>query len=164
MTRLERIGLEDIGDKALHKVLERCSSYFLLHEEKFPTPETLREIVEKVPEGWKAEDKLVFKVMDNEEEIGLVDILKNYPDPDIWMISLLLIIPEYRGCGVGGSVHEEIKRIAQNSGIKNLRIGVLEENFRGRQFWIGLGYEVLKEARVNFGGREKTVEVMVLEI
>lgn len=164
MTRLERIGTEDIGDKNLHKVLERCSSYFLLHEEKFPTPETLREIVEEVPEGWKAEDKLVFKVMDDERAIGLVDILKNYPDTDTWMIGLLLIIPEYRGCGMGGGVHREIKRMALSRGIKKLRVGVLEENFRGRQFWKGLGYKLLKEARVSFGGREKTLEVMTLEI
>lgn len=162
--RLERIGSGDVGDKALHKVLEKCSSYFLLAEEKFPTSETLREIVEEVPEGWKAEDKMVFKVVANEEEIGLVDILKNYPDDETWMIGLLLVTPEYRGCGVGGAIHQEIKGMALNNGIKRLRIGVLEENFRGRQFWRGLGYKLLKEARVTFNGREKTVEVMTLDI
>ncbi len=164
MTRLERIGSGDIGDKALHRVLERCSSYFLLVEEEFPTPETLKEIVEEVPKGWKAEDKLVFKVMADEGEIGLVDILRNYPDTDTWMIGLLLITPEYRGCGVGGRIHEEIKVMAANNGIKKLRIGVLKENFRGRQFWRGLGYNLIKETGVKFNGKEKTVEVMILDI
>ena len=162
--RLEKISLKDIGDKDLHKLLEECSSYFLLQEGEFPTPETLRNILEEVPEGWSEKDKAVFKIVGDERVVGLVDILKNYPDNETWMIGLLLVTPEYRGCGVGGRVHEEIKSMAVNNKIKKLRIGVLEENFRGRQFWRGLGYKLLKEAAVNFNGREKTVEVMTLDI
>lgn len=59
------------------------------------------------------------------------------------MLGLMLIEPEERGKGLGNIVHEALVDWAKDLGAKSFRIGVIEENFKGMNFWSDLGYTTM---------------------
>lgn len=160
----KKITVKDSNNRRLLIFLWRCSEYFMLCENKRPTTKTLEEILTEVPEGYSTEDKVVIEVLEGDKVVGLIDILRGYPDKKAWMIGLLLIAPEFRRLGYGKLIHKEIKRMAKADGAERLRIGVVEENLKAHRFWRKLEYDCVKKSRVDFGGLLKGIIIMTLDI
>lgn len=159
-----RLTSEDACTKGIFILLENCSDYFELCENTVPTKDTLSEIINEVPEGYDKGDKLVLAVSEDDRLIGLIDILKNYPGENTWMIGLLIIDPDFRGKGLGELIHRDIIELAIKEKVSRLRIGVVEKNINALKFWKRRGYLPLKEVDVLLGKERKRVIVMALVI
>ncbi len=109
------------------------------------------------------DDSLTLGVY-NDLLIGIVDIFKNYPNNGTWMIGLLLLSPNERNKKLGKVIHEEIKKYALSQGADTLRIGVVEENIKGRRFWDSLGYQKIQSTTISMGNENHNVDILTLTL
>lgn len=139
----------------------KCSDYYLLHDGVLPSKKEALEIFDSLPPGKVCEDKFTLGIYKSTNElIGVIDIVKNFPVNGEWMLGLLLIEPEERGNGLGKLTHEALVQWAITLGMKSFRIGVIEDNYRGKKFWSDMGYIKIKEATVEKTKKTHVVNVM----
>ena len=152
------------NEAELQDLCERCHEFALLTEGQMPGPKAGFDILNDLPPGKEVEDKRVFGVYDKEQLVGVVEMVKDYKTAGEWIIGLLLVDPARRGMNLGGAIHDYIKGYVSLEGGTLLRIGVIEENARGLNFWKRLGYKEVERKQQTFGKKNHTVIVMNLEI
>ncbi len=140
----------------------KCSDYYILHDGVLPSKKIALEIFSDLPPGKNYEDKFVLGIYKNTNElIGIIDIIKNFPVDGEWMLGLLLIEPEERDNGLGKLIHKGSVQWAVKVGSKSFRIGVIEDNHKGKRFWSDLGYIKIKEVT---NPKKHIVNVMTFQI
>jgi RimJ/RimL family protein N-acetyltransferase len=151
--------------KIVEELCEKCSDYYILHEGILSSKEEIDEIFNALPTNKNYDDKFILGIYKFDNElVGIIDIVRDFPTVGEWMLGLMLIEPQERGNGVGKTVHEALIRWAINLGAKSFRIGVIEENNKGIKFWSALGYTKIKEVTMNFTEKTHIVNVMTLQL
>lgn len=144
---------------------QECSDYYILHEGVLPSRKEALEIFDELPPGKLYEDKYSLGVFNNTNElIGIIDIVRDFPVVGEWMIGLLLIKPKERSKGLGKIIHVALVRWATTLGATSFRIGVIEDNYKGKKFWSALGYIKIKEAILKKEKKTNVVNVMSFRI
>jgi GNAT superfamily N-acetyltransferase len=139
-----------------------CSDYHIMCNGTNATDEDIDNIF-KYTDKKTLDDSLTLGVY-NDLLIGIVDIFKNYPNNGTWMIGLLLLSPNERNKKLGKVIHEEIKKYALSQGAYTLRIGVVEENIKGRRFWDSLGYQKIQSTTICMGNENHNVDILALKL
>lgn len=156
---IRTISIDDI--KIIQELCGKCLDYYILHDGVKPSKEDIKEIFESIPPNKNYKDKFILGIFKNNKQlVGVIDIVKDFPSIGQWMLGLMLIEPEERGNGLGKIVHEKLIQWAVNLGAKSFRIGVIEDNIKGREFWNDLGYKKIKEVSMDF--KNKTNKVIVM--
>jgi GNAT superfamily N-acetyltransferase len=144
---------------------KRCYDYFLLHDGTYPEYEDAEEIFTSLPPNNTYEDKFVTGIFNTENELsGLIEVVRNYPAADSWIIGLMFIDPVVRNNGLGRMSHDAIKSLAINSGATMLRLGAVEENINGVMFWTSLGYKKTKEEKRDYKKKTHNLYTMTMEL
>ncbi|WMJ81629.1 GNAT family N-acetyltransferase [Clostridium sp. MB40-C1] len=151
------------NNNIVEKLCEKCSDYYILHDGILPSKEEIEEIFIALPPNKNYEDKFVLGIYKFDDLIGIVDVIKDFPTVGEWMLGLMLIEPEARGNGLGKIVHQALIMWAKDLGAKSFRIGVIEDNYKGINFWSALGYTKIKETNMDFVAKTHTVNVMRLQ-
>lgn len=151
------------NNKIVEKLCEKCSDYYLLHDGILPSKKEIDKIFTTLPPNKSYEDKFVLGIYKFDKLVGIVDIIKDFPDVGEWMLGLILINPEERGNGLGKIVHKALSEWAIGLGATSFRIGVIEDNYNGIKFWSSLGYTKIKEVNMNFKINTHIVNVMRLQ-
>lgn len=139
---------------------EKCLEYYLLHEGVVPSSKEAAEIFSALPPGKGYEDKFVLGIFKESGKLtGLIDIVRDYPIEGEWMLGLLLIHPDERGRKLGKSAHEALAQWAVGFGARCFRIGVVEENCKGKKFWTGIGYEGIKKGSIKLGNKTHRIDM-----
>lgn len=150
--------------KIVEELCEKCSDYYILHDGILPSKEEIGEIFNALPTNKNYEDKFVLGIYKFDNElVGIIDIVRDFPTVGEWMLGLMLIEPQERGNGLGKIVHEALVGWAINLGAKSFRIGVIEENNNGINFWSALGYTKIKQVTMGFIEKIHIVNVMTLQ-
>lgn len=148
----------------IESLCKKCLDYYILHDGILPSTQEPKEILTAIPPNKSYDDKFVLGIFNYTNElIGIIDIVKDFPVIGEWMLGLMLIEPEARGNGLGKIVHESLVGWAKNSGAKSFRIGVIEDNYKGINFWSSLGYTKVKEVNMDFKAKTNVVNVMRLQ-
>ena len=106
------------------------------------------------------QDKFVLGIYENEQLMGLIDLIQNYPAENTWTIGYLLIHPKYRSQGKGRSVVENVaSALRQVQGTK-MRCGVQEQNPQALNFWTKCGFKVVKTIQENLGSLKNNTDVL----
>lgn len=142
---------------------ERCSDFSELIEGRPPEKDAGHGILFDLPPGKKPKDKYVFGVYkENSVLIAVIDMVKDYKATGEWIIGLLMIDPSERGNGLGRKLHDLIKIWVSEKHGKALRIGVVEENYKGHGFRREMGYAEVDRVKNTYGNKEHTLIVMGL--
>ncbi|MFD3157226.1 GNAT family N-acetyltransferase [Haloimpatiens sp. FM7330] len=152
------------NDNIVEKLCEKCSDYYILHDGILPSKEEIDEIFITLPPNKNYEDKFILGIYKFDKLIGIVDIIKDFPTIGEWMLGLMLIEPGERGNGLGKMVHEALVGWAKDLGAKSFRIGVIQDNYKGINFWSALGYTRIKEVNMDFTAKTHVVNVMRLQV
>lgn len=151
--------------KTIEMLNQECSDYYILHEGVFPSKKEALEIFNELPPGKNYEDKYSLGVFNNtNEQIGIIDIVRDFPVVGEWMLGLLLIKPKERNHGLGKMIHESLVQWAITLGATSFRIGVIDDNYKGKKFWADLGYVKIKEAILKKEKKTSVVNVMNFRI
>lgn len=160
--KIVSLNLDDM--ESIDKLYDECEDYFFMVNGAPHTKEDSEEILTALPPDKEAKDKFVLGVLCKEELIGAIDLIKNYPVIDQWIIGLFLLKKKDRNKGIGKLVHNALIEIVLKGGGKSITVGVVKENIKGLKFWENLGYKTTKETDVTLGDKVHKVYVMVLEL
>lgn len=94
-----------------------------------------------------SEDKLVLGIYDP-SLIGIVDIICDYPEKDIWTIGYFLIHPNYRNQGLGSTFIRDMRYSLPNV---RLRCIVQEQNEKALNFWKSNGFNIINQREEKLG-------------
>lgn len=154
--------LEDPDRPAVQALLERCADYFELVEGAPPAKDAADDLYSDLAPDKTLEDKLLLGVWDLAGRlVGLLDVMRDYPEPREWFIGLMLIDPALRGQGVGTDVYRAFEAWAARCGVLAVGLGVVEANSQAYHFWQRLGFETVRQTPPRlFGSKEHVVNVM----
>jgi len=146
----------------VQNLCERCSDFFELSEGRPPEKEAGKNLLFDLPPGKTMKDKFVFGVYKKNVLIAIIDMVKDYKATGEWIIGLFMLDPKERGKSLGRKLHDSIKDWVLEEHGRALRIGVLEDNLRGYQFWCKMGYIEVDCVKMTYGNKEHNVKVMNL--
>ncbi len=157
---IHQLGLEDAP--ALQALFEKCADYMLLVDGHPAGPDSAAGELQDRPPGKSIEDKFLFGIFNAQNElVGELDVLRDYPDEGTWWIGLLLLDPAVRSVGIGEKVLEGFVDYARGNGGTAIMLGVVAENKRATRFWTRMGFEwVLDREPQHFGRKTHIVQVM----
>jgi ribosomal protein S18 acetylase RimI-like enzyme len=148
-------------EPVLQGLLEDCQDYNLLSDGQPTQPQAARDLMTDTPPGRSVEDKLVFGIWDQQFLVGVIDLLKDYPQVGNWWIGLLLLSPSNRQSKLGQATLDWIESLCQNHDIGLIQLGVFAENIAGLSFWQKVGFrEVSRKEGYASGLKSHTVIVM----
>jgi GNAT superfamily N-acetyltransferase len=78
--------------------------------------------------------------------IGVMDYLMQNPKDKCPWLGLLIIHSDYQGFGFATQAYAVYESDMRKRGLKRIRIGVINENVKGKQFWESLGFLYIKTA------------------
>ena len=146
----------------LQRLLENCADYFELVNGLPPTGSEAQELFENKPPTKTQIDKLVIGLWNNAEKlIGILDAIRDYPQPGEWFIGLLLIDPTYRQHGIGQQMYQAFEQWAVKRGARYIGLGVVEQNTRASEFWQRLGFEIVEKRLPKRNGNKESVVVVM---
>lgn len=90
-----------------------------------------------MPEKIDPKKKIVLGIYreENDELIGIIDIIERLYDENTLSLGLMLLAPSYRNKGIGTIAYEKFQKWAIDRNILRIRIGVLYGNDKGLRFW-----------------------------
>lgn len=124
---------------ALQSLFERGGDYFLIHEDRPPSPTEARDEWDTVPSGTPRCHKHFIGLF-GPDLVGVVEVVRDWPRPGTWVIGLLLLDPAARRRRAGTRVVSAIDAWAARSGADRLRVAVVLANNAALEFWHGLGF------------------------
>jgi GNAT superfamily N-acetyltransferase len=147
---------------SMQTLLDHCTDYFELVEGEPPAPDAARQMFEDVAPGKTLDDKRLIGVFAPDDMlIGLIDVMRGYPEPAIWFIGLMLIDAACQGQGTGAAVYHAFEQWASGQGARGIGLGVVEANERAHQFWVRMGFSELRRTPPRrYGQRDQIVIVM----
>jgi RimJ/RimL family protein N-acetyltransferase len=156
-------GLLGVGDLAELIVLQNsCAKFFQLVYGRSPTRADAEELLADRPEGLPLEDKRLIAIRKDDQLIGVLDLLSNYPQVDSWYLGLLMLDSAYRGQGIGAAICEATFDWIARQGGRDLTLIVQEQNPAARRFWSRIGFRPIGDAAQSLdGGRQNTVTRMM---
>ena len=144
----------------LDAIALRCADFTRLIEGREPGPHDGREILTETPPGFPIADKFVLGVRSADGLIGVADVLRGYPAPQVWWIGLLMLAPDARGAGLGREIVETVAAWAASKGAFALQLGVQSQNEAGLRFWRRQGFAHTHTRAQLTGGRGNQILVM----
>lgn len=154
---LQILSINDLN--SIKKLCESCSDYYIMSGGVLPTEEEINEIFTDLPPNKKQQDKHLFGVFKSNILVGIVDVVRDFPINDEWIIGLLLLKPNERGKGLGEKIHEVLIQWAKPLGAKSFRVGVIIENINAIRFWDRLGYIEIEKKSMNIKQKNHVVIV-----
>ncbi len=148
--------------KAIQTVYEKCVDYMLLVDGHPAGKNAAEGEFQDLPPGRSADDKFMFGIVNPLNDlVGVLDIMRWYPDDVTWWIGLLLLVPEIRSQGIGQKVLKGFSEYVKAKGGQAIMLGVVEDNERAFQFWSKMGFEFVRESEPRpFGNKTQTVRIM----
>lgn len=95
-----------------------------------------------------SEDKFVLGIYDHNILIGILDIIRDYPEKNIWTIGYLLIHPNYRNQSIGSRLIKDLRHSLQKT---RLRCIVQEQNVKALNFWKENEFTIVKQTEEKLG-------------
>ena len=158
------LSIEDV--KAIQALYDQCVDYMLLVDGRPAGKNAAEEEFQDLPPGKSIDDKFMFGITGAMNGlVGVLDILRDYPDEGTWWVGLLLLAPDIRSQGMGGKVLQGLTTYIKAHGGKAIMLGVVEENERAYQFWRKMGFEFVRETEPKqLGNKTQIVRVMRLNL
>ncbi len=136
--KISRLTKDTIPE--LQKLLEECSEYFKLVFNKEVQPNEAEDLLQALPVGKTLNDKFNYGIYKDNKLIGIIDLIRNYPEEKTWFLGLLLIHPKERGNGLGAKVFNFLLEQLKSTDTKMIKLSVAEQNTQALSFWKSLDF------------------------
>jgi len=162
--RVIELGPKDLP--ALQALFQRCAAFFLLVNGAPPRPdEAERWLLHESAPGKAPADKTIFGLLDDEERlIGVVDVVRDHPEPGQFWLGTMVLEPTIRGVGMGGWFHVEVLGWIRAQGGRSVGLCVQVQNAGALRFWERAGYVETGRERSRQGRLESEVVRMRLDL
>lgn len=94
-----------------------------------------------IPNQFDSSKKVVIGIFIADELIGVIDLLRGFPNNETAMLGLLLLTEKRQGQGLGKKSFDELLLfLTEWPEIKKIRISVVASNSEVLTFWTKLGF------------------------
>lgn len=101
-----------------------------------------------LPPGTSVTARSTLGIMQANQMVGVVDMLRGFPNPSTVHIGLVMLSEKYQGKGLGRATLAAIQRyVSQWPDIHTLRISVVDTNREVLAFWQKMGFTLTGETR-----------------
>ena len=148
---LDPIGMDDVA--LVEALLDGLQAYSIKVDGVPRRTDGARHLLSATPPGYGREHKTVFAIRCDARPVGLVDVIRDYPQASTLFVGLLAVIEPCQGRGIGRAAFERLERWARAEiGARRLRLAVVAENPVGG-FWQAMGFSATGETRPHAGER-----------
>lgn len=133
---------------AVLKVYRGALDYFRETAQPLPTSGTVQTDRHRVPQGADPHDKRYDLIVVGGKPIGVVDVVRNVPDPDTITLQLLLVTHTARNRGYGEAVVAHLRRVYGGQSWRWLQVVVVNADPQRLAFWEDQGFKVISQRRV----------------
>ena len=133
-------------EEDIPSVLSLCKDNTLYYEYYPPLPNTLsiKEDMYALPKNKMMKDKYYVGYFEKNELIGVMDLIKDYPNNETCFIGFFMIKKDKQNKGKGSSIIDELCFYLKTLGYKYLKLAWVKGNPESEHFW-------LKKDFVNIG-------------
>ena len=163
MIKLISVNNDKLKNEALNVYLEN-NYYFSKISDNPPSISNVEEDIEAIPNGVQKNQKNYRLISFNDEILGVVDFLSDYPEKDTILIGLFIIKNDKQKQGLGTKIFRYLEKSFKNKKFLKIRIGVLVDNKIGLSFWKKQNFKEIERKFLKFEKSKKEVIVMEKEI
>ena len=163
MIKLISVNNDELKNEALNVYLEN-NYYFSKISDNPPSISNVEEDIEVIPNGVQKNQKNYRLISFNDEILGVVDFLSDYPEKDTILIGLFIIKNDKQKQGLGTKIFRYLENLFKNKKFLKIRIGVLVDNEIGLSFWKKQNFKEIERKFLKFEKSKKEVIVMEKEI
>ena len=163
MIKLISVNNDKLKNEALNVYLEN-NYYFSKISDNPPSISNVEEDVEVIPNGVQKNQKNYRLISFNDEILGVVDFLSDYPEKDTILVGLFIIKNDKQKQGLGTKIFRYLEKSFKNEKFLKIRIGVLADNEIGLSFWKKQNFKEIERKFLKFEKSKKEVIVMEKEI
>ena len=163
MIKLISVNNDELKNEALNVYLEN-NYYFSKISNTSQNISNVEEDIEAIPNGVQKNQKNYRLISFNDEILGVVDFLSDYPEKDTILIGLFIIKNDKQKQGLGTKIFRYLEKSFKNKKFLKIRIGVLVDNEIGLSFWKKQNFKEIERKFLKFEKSEKEVIVMEKEI
>ena len=161
--KLISVSNNELKNEALNIYLKN-DYYFSKISDASQNISNIEEDIETIPDGVHKNQKNYKLISFNDEILGVVDYLIDYPEKDTILIGLLIIKNDKQKQGLGTKIFRYLENSFKNKNFLKIRIGVLVDNQIGLSFWKKQNFKEIERKFLKFEKSEKEVIVMEKEI
>ena len=161
--KLISVSNNELKNEALNIYLKN-DYYFSKISDASQNISNIEEDIETIPDGVRKNQKNYRLISFNNEILGVVDYLTDYPEKDTILIGLLIIKNNRQKQGLGTKIFRYLENSFKNKNFLKIRIGVLVDNQIGLSFWKKQNFKEIERKFLKFEKSEKEVIVMEKEI
>ena len=161
--KLISVSNNELKNEALNIYLKN-DYYFSKISDASQNISNIEEDIETIPDGVHKNQKNYKLISFNDEILGVVDYLTNYPEKNTVLIGLLIIKDDKQKQGLGTKIFRYLENSFKNKNFLKIRIGVLVDNQIGLSFWKKQNFKEIERKFLKFEKSEKEVIVMEKEI
>ncbi|PIM80542.1 GNAT family N-acetyltransferase [Fusobacterium pseudoperiodonticum] len=161
--KLISVSNNELKNEALNIYLKN-DYYFSKISDASQNISNIEEDIETIPDGVRKNQKNYRLISFNNEILGVVDYLTDYPEKDTILIGLLIIKNNKQKQGLGTKIFRYLENSFKNKNFLKIRIGVLVDNQIGLSFWKKQNFKEIERKFLKFEKSEKEVIVMEKEI
>jgi possible acetyltransferase len=163
MIKLISVNNDELKNEALNIYLKN-DYYFSKISDDPPSISNVEEDIEVIPNGVQKNQKNYRLISFNDEILGVVDFLSDYPEKDTILIGLFIIKNDKQKQGLGTKIFRYLEKSFKNKKFLKIRIGVLANNEIGLSFWKKQNFKEIERKFLKFEKSKKEVIVMEKEI
>ena len=163
MIKLISVNNDELKNEALNVYLEN-NYYFSKISDNPPSISNVEEDIEVIPNGVQKNQKNYRLISFNDEILGVVDFLTDYPEKDIILIGFFITKNDKQKQGLGTRIFRYLENLFKDKKFLKIRIGVLVDNEIGLSFWKKQNFKEIERKFLKFEKSKKEVIVMEKEI
>ena len=130
----------------LQQLYEKCADYSHIIEGRPPSPTAAIEEFTAVPEGRSLHDKYMLGIFNSQDElIGLLEGMQNYPEDKDWWIGVIMLAPAYRRKGLLNPLLEEFEQYIAQQGMNYVMGSVAKVNSKVLRLWQQMGFKIVRQ-------------------
>ena len=163
MIKLISVNNDELKNEALNVYLEN-NYYFSKISDNPPSISNVEEDIEVIPNGVQKNQKNYRLISFNNEILGVIDYLTDYPEKDTILIGFFIIKNDKQKQGLGTRIFRYLENLFKDKKFLKIRIGVLVDNEIGLSFWKKQNFKEIERKFLKFEKSKKEVIVMEKEI
>ena len=161
--KLISVSNNELKNEALNIYLKN-NYYFSKISDASQNISNIEEDIETIPDGVHKNQKNYKLISFNDEILGVVDYLTDYPEKNTILIGFFIIKNDKQKQGLGTKIFGYLEKSFKNKKFLKIRIGVLVDNQIGLSFWKKQNFKEIERKFLKFEKSEKEVIVMEKEI
>lgn len=147
--QLHRVGVESAA--AVQAIIDAGPKFALATEGTLPAPDSARAELTALPPGCTMEQKFFFLIRDGNRDVGIIDLIQDYPRKGTAFLGLLQIREDLHARGYGAASYRLAEAYARETlGAKIIRLAYVANN-PVAAFWLKMGFRATGEQKSHVG-------------